>query len=691
MIAHELRRIAAILLGGVVLLNTFTSAFASISVSGNLDPAYTGDDPWEVSEPLEVGAAGDGQMTVSGSSHVSSTHGVIGKDAGTTGIVTITGPDAAWANRYAMTVGRYGHGELNLLDGGVIGYGGVVFSAFEGSSSNVLVSGAGSRLNTLYTVLVGQEGPSTLTVENSGLLTSNNGWIAGLKSSTSSVLVSGPGSTWTATGEMQAGRFGNGSLTIEAGGVVTCGAGAYVGYGYSAVGYALVTGEGSLWGGNGASDLYVGNAGVGTLDVTDHAEVNQRMGYVGYYADAIGIVNVSDHSALNISGGILMVGYSGEAHINVSGGSLLYCHGARIGYEQESVGQVTLSGAESRWIDTRELVVGEAGQGQLLVENGATLETHLYGITLGQDPGSRGELVVSGAGSSISSGDDLVVGESGVGSVGIGPLSHVEVFGDVFIGKGYYSEGTLNVTGGSLSLHGGRLVAGGGIANFSFLSGELRGVGSINLKAPFVQNGGTFAPADGIGLTDIFGDYEINGGTVGIEIGGEANTSDQVNVSGNIDISLTGTIMDLQAVGPVISGTYTVIESLQGTLTGQFEHITGLAMYEGLIDVAYTSNAVMVTLNWDYVPGDLNADGFVSLDDLDTLLLNWNQNVGLADLSSGDISGDGYIGLDDLDVLLQNWNSGSAPPTQVLEMVPEPATICMCGFGMTILSRRRSA
>ena len=67
------------------------------------------------------------------------------------------------------------------------------------------------------------------------------------------------------------------------------------------------------------------------------------------------------------------------------------------------------------------------------------------------------------------------------------------------------------------------------------------------------------------------------------------------------------------------------------------------------------------------LPGDLNGDGYVGLDDLQPILDNWNQNVTVGDASMGDIAGpsgsapDGYVGLDDLQPVLDNWNTGTLP------------------------------
>ena len=83
------------------------------------------------------------------------------------------------------------------------------------------------------------------------------------------------------------------------------------------------------------------------------------------------------------------------------------------------------------------------------------------------------------------------------------------------------------------------------------------------------------------------------------------------------------------------------------------------------------------------LPGDLNGDGFVGLDDLDIILGAWNQNVPPAD-PAADPTGDGFVGLADLDIVLNNWNTGT-PPTAV---VPEPASLMLLSLG-TLASLRR--
>ncbi len=86
------------------------------------------------------------------------------------------------------------------------------------------------------------------------------------------------------------------------------------------------------------------------------------------------------------------------------------------------------------------------------------------------------------------------------------------------------------------------------------------------------------------------------------------------------------------------------------------------------------------------LPGDLNSDGFVGLDDLDIVLGHWNQSVPAGDMLSGDPTGDGFVGLDDLDVVLGNWNASASPASTTI--VPEPVSAWFV-ISTVFLARRR--
>ncbi len=117
----------------------------------------------------------------------------------------------------------------------------------------------------------------------------------------------------------------------------------------------------------------------------------------------------------------------------------------------------------------------------------------------------------------------------------------------------------------------------------------------------------------------------------------------------------------------------------------------GLGGFENpdLADLDFNNYAgdQFVTITQGLLEGDLNGDGFVGVDDLNIVLVNWNQNVTPGDLGSGDPTGEGFVGVDDLNIVLVNWNNGTPPAGAA---VPEPGTLVLLGLGgMAMLKRRR--
>ena len=90
------------------------------------------------------------------------------------------------------------------------------------------------------------------------------------------------------------------------------------------------------------------------------------------------------------------------------------------------------------------------------------------------------------------------------------------------------------------------------------------------------------------------------------------------------------------------------------------------------------------------IPGDLDGDGNVGLDDLQYILDHWNQHVAARDPLKGDPNGDGHVGLDDLQPLLDNWNATAPPGASAGTTIPEPGTVGLLGvLGAGVLARRK--
>ena len=120
----------------------------------------------------------------------------------------------------------------------------------------------------------------------------------------------------------------------------------------------------------------------------------------------------------------------------------------------------------------------------------------------------------------------------------------------------------------------------------------------------------------------------------------------------------------------VINGSNTVVEEYYPDL--------GSA---GVTGDYFTYSTIPTTLD-----GDLNGDGFVGVDDLNIVLVNWNQSVTPGDLSSGDPTGEGFVGVDDLNIVLVNWNNGT-PPSDAA--VPEPTSLALLSMASLAAIRRR--
>lgn len=100
-----------------------------------------------------------------------------------------------------------------------------------------------------------------------------------------------------------------------------------------------------------------------------------------------------------------------------------------------------------------------------------------------------------------------------------------------------------------------------------------------------------------------------------------------------------------------------------------------------------TNNTTRVLINLTVpdvqLPGDLNGDGFVGIEDLNIVLGSWNLTVPPAD-QAADPSGDNFVGIEDLNEVLGYWNTGTLPPGQSQAVIPEPGTAI--GLSLALLS-----
>ena len=598
--------------------------------------------------------------------------------------MTIDGPGSVWSNSDQLFVGELGQGTLNIVNGGVVNnlYGLIGYQT--DSIGMVTVSGAGSTWNS-PSLKVGSNGAATLNIENGGVVNSTTSRLGNQGPGTGTV--NGVGSTWNNLGNLNVDY--SGALFINNGGVVHVMRVTEIDGDRRATG-TINFNNGTL---NTTSLLASPTELLGTGVINAVAMISD----VDLVFDATNglqpqiILNslpgqnitINLDASGSVDATVLGAGYRGAGTLTIKDGLAVPSAHGYLGYHTGSTGTATVSGIGTIWNIAGDLNVGNSGAGTLNIIDGGVVSNSDSSIAAG----SSSTVTVSGFGSRWNINNILYIGSySGTGTLNLVGGGEVSVGGGITLDRYSSGLGVVNLSSGTLDLNGTNILTGDGDAAFNFTGGTLRNTAAIDLDQPFVQQGGTLAPGGSIGQTDIIGSYTLIGGTVEIEMGGVGNPHDLLTVTGDIDIALLGTTLDLPALGAMAAGTYTVIESTGGNLSGTFENITGLGIYAGLLDVQYTANAVTVTLNWDYLPGDLNADGFVGIDDLNIVLSNWNQNVPPAN-PLADPSGDGFVGIDDLNAVLSGWNLGTPPTSDSFNAIPEPASLgllavgVMCGSG----------
>jgi len=181
----------------------------------------------------------------------------------------------------------------------------------------------------------------------------------------------------------------------------------------------------------------------------------------------------------------------------------------------------------------------------------------------------------------------------------------------------------------------------------------------------------------------IFADFDKQGGPFGNPLGG----TNPINLEYLIALGDSGGGLFIEQAGQhFLAGVHSILFNFDPFNTIGYGDVMG-------------STTIEQSLTWILdtiappppIVGDLNADGFVGIDDLDIVLLNWNQFVTAGDLLLGDPSGEGFVGVDDLNIVLNNWNDGTPlPPGEALALLPEPTSLMLVGFmGTVSLLRRR--
>lgn len=216
------------------------------------------------------------------------------------------------------------------------------------------------------------------------------------------------------------------------------------------------------------TSVYIGNTGVGTLDITNNSDVTCGFFGLGYQTGSSGEVTVDGAgSTVTTTTGIFCVGVYGNGTMNITNGAEVNSGYGSLGWFEGSLGEVLVDGVGSKWTlgrnpytapeDIGQLNVGKlsGGCGNLKVINGGEVSCEM--VYIGEyHASSVGKVTVSGAGSKLVSGDFVRIGiHEGSGTLIIINDGLVIAEGYLLIESTPGNNSHINMaTGGMLALPG---------------------------------------------------------------------------------------------------------------------------------------------------------------------------------------------------------------------------------------------
>ena len=458
--------------GGIVGWNA-SSTGSTVTVTGS-------GSKWDSSTGIIfIGNLGQGSLTVSNGGVVTSTDGYVGTEAVAGNLqstATITGANSAWNNSGDLFIGHNGNGKISILNGGVVTSLQGLLGDLAGSSGTAVIDGAGSKWTTTGDFNVGRFGSGDLTLSNGGVLNTFRGIIGNEAGSTGMARVSGVGTTWADTGTgIYVGLSGTGRLEVSDGAAVTANY-LYVGHDTGSAGSVLLTGAGTKL--TTALATYIGSdsnlLSGSAVTITDGA-VLETVGS-GLY--------VQSNSTLTISGngtkvlvGTLHPGtpatwtdadgwfYLNNATVNVSNGARVETDGLYVSGAPSGSATMTVTGPGTV-LDGKLLIYvggdgndsGTTGDGSLTIANGATATATI--VSIGNDTGLTGRLLVTGAGSSLTTvpnvnyAGNMYAGYTSNGIITVQDGASITAAGALRVGWADGSRGTVKIeSGATLTSH----------------------------------------------------------------------------------------------------------------------------------------------------------------------------------------------------------------------------------------------
>lgn len=485
----------------------------------------------------------DGGTLETGSLQPTQSVSSIGRAAGSTGTVTVTGENSAWTNARTIFVGEAGNGTLAVENGGRVTTVRATIGRTDGGNGTLTVSGNQSVFENSRELIIGSGGDGALIVQ-SGTVISGSTIIGDQGDSTGSALVEGNESVWNNDGALIVGNAGSGTLSVKDGGRVNTLSTLTVGSFPGGNGVVEVAGGGKLTSSNGVigavattsesasgtvkvdgvaadgtastwtntGDLTIGRAGSGSLDITNGAAV-----FAG------GNILV---------GGTLAEGQSaaGDGTLTLLGGGKLEANGAAIGASAGSSGEATVDGENSQILLHSGLIVGLEGAGTLAIRNGASVVSLIGAI--GSNLGGNGVVTIDNGTWNIT--QELVVGGDEASSSPDGGE------GELTIGSGGVVTSEFGLVGSDAGSVGMVAVNGGSWATVQGVAVGMEGTGSLTISAGGKVSGGVGILGNGSGSSGtatVTGQDSLWSSTGDFAVGVEGDGALAINDGGKVGVA----------------------------------------------------------------------------------------------------------------------------------------------------------
>ncbi len=279
----------------------------------------------------------------------------------------------------------------------------------------------------------------------------------------------------------------------------------FVGFNSGGTGSVDVTGAGSKW--TNSRYLYVGNSGVGTLNVAAGGQVTNTDGVIGRFSDSTGAVTITGTGSRWTNSGSLTVGDSGSGTLNINAGGLVTVGGTTtIGPDDN----VTVGGGRFEFGDTSLTSYARIGGTSGSLTGNVTHGAFTNISTLSSLPSSSldvSEVSLVNSGTLFGTGIlKMNMTNTGTGRVDASGSSIMR-----FEGSNIVNHGIINSTGGMVSVATNLTNSvSGQISNFGgqiVTQGQVNNAGFITGRGEFTANGGF----DNTGSMAFSGTADVNG------------------------------------------------------------------------------------------------------------------------------------------------------------------------------------